>query len=246
MGRLEMVRFAVDADVYIDGKPVVKGFTISLYDNEIHVLMGPNGSGKSSLVKAIAGHERYKLKGKVLLDGEDITNLKVHEKALRGLAIALQEHPPLDGIRVGQLLTKIAKKFRGLDDVNAFKLVRDLMKNVGLDESLLMRYHMVELSGGEKKKIELIKILIMEPKVAILDEPDSGVDVDSLPRIAGMIYKLKMLGSGIILITHQLDMFDYLRPDRVHVMISGKKVAEGNAEILDKLREHGYSSFSSR
>ncbi len=231
-----------NVSVFINNKLIVKEFSLKMNDGELHVLMGPNGSGKTTLVKGIAGHRKYKLNGEVLLDGEDISKLDVYKRSLRGLGIALQEPPPLEGIRVSEVLLRVVKKFRGLSGSEAYRLVRNVIDLVGLDESVLSKYHMLELSGGEKRKVELARILLMNPKVVILDEPDSGVDIDSIPRIANAIYKLKVAGSSILLITHQFGLFEYMRPDRVHVMVSGRKVAEGSYELIERLRREGYES----
>ncbi len=229
-----------NVSVYLKNRKIVKSFNLEINDGELHVLMGPNGSGKTTLIKAIAGHRDYRLEGKVFLDNEDITGLKVHEKALKGLAIALQEPPSLEGLRVGEVLIKIAKKFRKLNDLEASKMVSDVLNIVGLDQKTLSKYYMTEFSGGEKRKLELAKILLMNPKVAILDEPDSGVDIDSIPRIATVVSKLTSSGSSVLLVTHQFGLFDYLRPTKVHIMISGEKVLESSHDIIERLKKEGY------
>jgi len=237
-----------ELDVFINNtkEAIVKNFSMRVSGGELHVLMGPNGSGKTTLVKAIGGHRKYKVKGAITMDGEDIKSLETHERAKRGLGIALQEPPPLEGLRVSEVLIRVAKKFRGLGGSEAYRFIVDVLRTVGLGEEILSKYHMFELSGGEKRKLELARILIMNPKVAILDEPDSGVDIDSIPKIATAISKLKASGAGVLLITHQFAIFDYLKPDRVHVMLSGRKVAEGSSELIEVLRERGYRALSRR
>jgi len=234
--RLEIL----DARVSVRGRWVVKGVSIGVGSGEVHVLMGPNGAGKSSLALGVMGHRDYKLVGKVLLDGDDVTNLSAHEKALRGLTIAVQQPPTLEGVRVGEILTRIASKFMGAHGVEAVRIVSSTLKLVGLDPSLVSREFMVEFSGGERKKLELARILLMKPKAVILDEPDSGVDLDSLPLIARGISKLAAAGAAVLLIPHQPRLLEYLVPDKVYVMMGGSIVSSGGPELARIVEENGY------
>ena len=231
----------VDARVWTsDGKLVVQGVTLRLPGPGVYVVMGPNGAGKSSLVNAVMGHRDYRFEGKVLLDGDDVTGLPTHEKARKGLALALQIPVEIEGVRVSEVLVKIVERFRGLDRREALSLLRELLGLVGLPESMLARQLMVGLSGGERKRLELVRVIAQKPRVAMLDEPDSGVDVESLPLVARAIERLREEGAAVLLISHQPQLFRYLDPDKVYVMYGGRLVAEGGLELIKRIEERGY------
>ncbi len=222
------------------GAEIVRGVTLKLAGPGIHVVMGPNGAGKSSLANAVMGHQDYKLKGRVLLDGEDLTELPTHEKARRGLTLAVQSPPEIEGVRVSEVLLRIAK--RSLADTGeALKAVEEALSLVGLPRSMLNRYLMVGMSGGERKRLELARVMLQRPRAAFLDEPDSGVDIESIPLIAKAIRRLEEQGAVVVLITHQPRLLEYLEPRRVYIMHGGKVVAEGGVELVRLVEEKGYT-----
>ncbi len=225
-----------------DGKIVVKGVTLSLSKPGIYAVMGPNGAGKSSLVNAIMGHQQYKLEGRVLLEGEDITKLPTHERARRGITLATQMPLEVEGVRVAELLSRIIKRFRGVENTSeALSIARELVRLVGLSDNILSRYFMVGMSGGERKRLELVRVLAQKPKVALLDEPDSGVDVESMPLVAKAIERLRDEGAIVLLITHQPRLFKYIEPNYVYVMYDGRIVAHGGLELVQLIEEKGYT-----
>ncbi|WP_048061488.1 Fe-S cluster assembly ATPase SufC [Hyperthermus butylicus] len=234
-------------DAYVstrDGREIVRGVSLEIREGRIHVLMGPNGAGKSSLAQAVMGHRNYVYKGKLLFDGEDITGLSTAERVKRGLTLAVQIPVEVEGVRVSEILVRVAQKFRGTKTMKeAMQVIREALEAVGLSESLLAREYMVGMSGGERKRLELARIIIQKPKIAILDEPDSGVDVESIPKIAAAIEKLAESGTGILLITHQPRLLTRLIPDKVYVMLSGRIVAEGGIELVRRIEEKGYTPF---
>ncbi|WP_317895345.1 Fe-S cluster assembly ATPase SufC [Pyrofollis japonicus] len=229
--------------VYVsDGKEVVKGVSLSFSKPGIYVIMGPNGAGKSSLVNAIMGHQGYVVEGRIVLNGEDITKLPTHEKARKGITLAVQMPIEIEGVRVAEILTRIIKRFRGITkSEEASRLARELLSIVGLPEDFLYRYFMVGMSGGERKRLELVRVIAQKPKVALLDEPDSGVDVESMPLIARAIKKLRDEGAIVILISHQPRLFEYLEPDEVYVMYDGRIVLKGGLEVIKLIEEKGYT-----
>jgi len=239
MPRLEIL----DAHVATsDGKEIVHGVTLRLPEPGVYVLMGPNGAGKSSLANAVMGHQAYSFKGKVLVDGEDVTGLPTHEKARRGLTLATQIPPELEGVRVAEILTRIIKRFRGVETAgDAARIAAELLRLVGLPASAMNRYYMVGMSGGERKRLELARVIAQRPKAAILDEPDSGVDVESIPVIAKAINRLVEEGASVLLITHQPRLLQHLEPAKVFVMLGGRLVAEGGLELVKKIEEGGYN-----
>ncbi len=232
----------LDARVWTsDGRMVVKGVTLKLKEPGIYVIMGPNGAGKSSLVNAVMGHRDYKLEGHVLLDGEDVTRLPVYEKARRGLTLALQIPVEVEGVRVSEILVRVLERFQGLRGREAVRKAKEILSIVGLPDTILGRQLMVGMSGGERKRLELARVLAQRPRVAMLDEPDSGVDVESLPLIARAIERLREEGSIVLLISHQPSLFRYLAPDSVYVMYDGRIVAEGGPELIKRIEEKGYT-----
>ena len=230
---------------------VLRGVDIEVKPGEIHALMGPNGSGKSTLAYAIMGREGYEITGgDILLDGERIVDLPTHERALKGLFLALQEPPAIPGVRMSSFLIAIRNKKEGKED-DLFKLssprflvqLRKLVEKVGLPGDVLQREVNKGFSGGEKKRSELLQALVADPKILILDEPDSGLDVDGVRRVSEILRELVNQGKGILLITHYTRMFTFLEPDRVSVLHNGRIVASGGVEIARKIDEFGYQGF---
>ncbi|MCI4455720.1 MAG: Fe-S cluster assembly ATPase SufC [Sulfolobus sp.] len=232
--------------VEVEGKEVLKGVNLEVNRGEVHVLMGPNGSGKTTLSLALMGHPKYRItKGRILLEGEDITGLEPHERARKGLFLAFQNPIEISGVRLSTLLTLEANRVFGssIKPEETFSVIRDVAKRVGLSESLLNRNVFEGFSGGEKKRTEIAQMLLLKPKIAILDEPDSGVDVDGLKIIADNISKLlQENGTGFLIITHYRRILEYVKPTKVHVMYKGKIVVSGGEELSAKIDREGYES----
>ena len=238
--------------VRIGNNEVLHGISIEVRPGEIHALMGPNGSGKSTLAYTVMGRETYEVvAGRILLDGEDITGLPTHERALRGLFLALQEPPAIPGVRMSSFLIALHNKRLGVED-DLFKLrdprflrvLNELVAKVGLPRDILSREVNKGFSGGEKKRSELLQALILEPKILILDEPDSGLDIDGVRMVASILREMAEKERGILLITHYTRMFSYLEPDRVTVLYRGRILASGGMELAKRVDELGYEGLA--
>ncbi|BAK54480.1 MULTISPECIES: Fe-S cluster assembly ATPase SufC [Sulfurisphaera] len=233
--------------VTVEGKEILKGVSLTINSGEIHVLMGPNGSGKTSLSLAIMGHPKYKItEGKILLDNEDITNLETHEKVKKGLFLAFQNPIEISGVKLSTLLVAEYNRIYGSSQspLQVISYVKELSKTVGVSDSLLNRGVFEGFSGGEKKRTEILQMLLMKPKIAILDEPDSGVDVDGLRAIAEAIVKLRNENNtGYLIITHYRRILDHVKADKVHVLYRGKIVASGGMELAKLIDEKGYEGI---
>ncbi|BCS94174.1 putative branched-chain amino acid transport ATP-binding protein LivG [Metallosphaera sp. J1] len=230
--------------VEVEGKEVLKGVTFEVKSGEIHALMGPNGSGKTTLSLALMGHPKYKItRGSITLDGEDITNLETDEKVKRGLFLAFQNPIEISGVKLSTLLVaehnRVSGSNKSVSEIVAD--VRNIAKAVGLNETLLNRGVFDGFSGGEKKRTEILQMLLMKPKFAILDEPDSGVDVDGLKIISEGIKKLRAENNtGYVIITHYRRILDYVNADKVHVLYRGTIIASGGMELAKLIDEKGY------
>ncbi|QPG51108.1 Fe-S cluster assembly ATPase SufC [Saccharolobus solfataricus] len=239
-----------DLHVEVEGKEILRGINLEVRSGEIHALMGPNGSGKTSLSLAIMGHPKYKItKGRIVLDGEDITNLEPHEKAKKGIFLAFQNPIEIAGVRLSTLLVA---EYNKVSDSSASVMeviskVKNISKEVGIADSLLNRGVFEGFSGGEKKRVEILQMLLLKPKIAILDEPDSGVDVDGLRMISYFINKLRNeLNVGYLIITHYRRILDHISADKVHVLYKGKIIAEGGMELAKLIDEKGYEAVLER
>lgn len=244
-GELTMSTLKVEnLHVEVEGKEVLKGVTFEVKSGEIHALMGPNGSGKTTLSLALMGHPKYKItKGSIILDGEDITNLETDEKVKRGLFLAFQNPIEISGVKLSTLLVAEYNRISGSNKSVSEIVgdVRNIAKSVGLNETLLNRGVFDGFSGGEKKRTEILQMLLMKPKFAILDEPDSGVDVDGLRIISEGIKKLRAENNtGYVIITHYRRILDYVNADKVHVLYRGTIIASGGMELAKLIDEKGY------
>ncbi|WP_296135581.1 Fe-S cluster assembly ATPase SufC [uncultured Corynebacterium sp.] len=228
-------------------KQILKGVNLTINSGETHAIMGPNGSGKSTLSYTIAGHPRYEVTGgEVLLDGENIIDMSVDERARAGLFLAMQYPVEVPGVSMANFLRTSATAVRGeaprLRDW--IKEVKDAQKELKIDTSFSERAVNEGFSGGEKKRHEILQLSLLKPKFAILDETDSGLDVDALRIVSQEINDYKEQNNGgIMLITHYKRILNYVRPDFVHVFANGRVVTTGGPELADKLEEEGYDAF---
>ena len=229
--------------VEIEGKEILKGINLKLEDGKVHALMGPNGSGKSTLALALMGHPKYKItSGKIILNGKDITNLYPDEKAKKGLFLSFQNPQEIKGVTIynflKQALNSISKEKISFFDFK--RLIEKKAEELNLDKEFLKRYLNDGFSGGEKKKSEILQMFVLDPSIAILDETDSGLDIDSLKTISEGIKKFTKKGKISLIITHYKRMLEYLKPDKIFIMSDGKIALEGNKTLADELEKKGY------
>lgn len=234
--------------VTVEGTLVVHAASLAIPAGEVHALMGPNGAGKSSLANAIMGHPKFVItSGRVLLDGEDITRLPPYEKARRGLFLSPQNPPAIAGVSIASFLRAAISALKGTaPSVRDLRpLLEEKARALHLDPTFLNRDLNAGLSGGEKKQAEALQLLTLEPTFALLDETDSGLDVDALRIVAESIQGFRTPERGILLITHYQRMLEFIRPDRVHVMAGGMIVAHGGPELAEKIEKQGFGMISS-
>lgn len=228
------------------GEPVVSGVSLEVREGEIHIILGPNGSGKSTLLNAVMGHPSYEItEGTITLDGEDITTLPTEKKAGKGIMLAMQYLPAIPGVTMLSFLHRAHRLLKG-DEIsvpNFYKKIIEKIKEFNLDENLLKRSVNVGFSGGEKKQGEFMQLLALEPKFALLDEIDSGVDIDSLNKIFAGIEKLRSAGTGFIIVTHLGSILEKVTPDRVSVMKGGSIVRTGDATLAREILSNGFENI---
>src|SRR3989344_2368765 len=232
-----------DLHVNVEGKEILKGVNLSLELGKVNVLMGPNGSGKSTLAHVLMGHPGYDVaKGKIFLNGEDITDMKADERAKKGLFLSFQYPIEVSGVKISNFL-RIALNSLKEEKISIFKF-KDLIKQkadiLGVDKEFLERSLNEGFSGGEKKKAEILQLLVLDQKMIVLDETDSGLDIDSLRVVAKGVNSLDLEEKCVFLITHYQRILDYIKPHKVFIMINGKIALEGGAELVDHLEEKGY------
>jgi len=236
-----------------DGTEIVKGVDLAVDTNEVHAIMGPNGSGKSTLSYAIAGHPAYKVtEGQILLDGKDITEAAADERAQSGLFLAFQYPHAIPGVRVTDFLRTAINSIRkakagGHDDPIPVREFRDdlfkEMDRLKVSRELASRYLNDGFSGGEKKRVEILQMAMLKPRMAVLDETDSGLDIDALKVVAGGVNDLVGPEMGALVITHYKRILNYIQADAVHVFVDGRIVQSGGPELADKLEESGYEEW---
>jgi Fe-S cluster assembly ATP-binding protein len=231
----------------VDGAEILRGVNLTLGPGEVHAIMGPNGSGKSTLAAVLAGKEEYEIsEGRVLLDGEDLLGMAPEERAREGVFLAFQYPVEIPGVSNTYFLraaVNAVRKHRGLpeyDAVSFLKLVREKVKLVGLDESLLQRPVNEGFSGGEKKRNEIFHMAVLEPRLCILDETDSGLDIDALRIVADGVNSLRSADRSFLVITHYQRLLNYIVPDHVHVLIDGRIVRSGGRDLALELEQKGY------
>ncbi|HEV7633424.1 MAG TPA: Fe-S cluster assembly ATPase SufC [Steroidobacteraceae bacterium] len=236
-----------DLRVRVGDREVLQGIDLDVPAGEVHAIMGPNGSGKSSLAYVLAGRPGYEvLAGSVTYDGRDLLALAPEERAREGFFLGFQYPVEIPGVNNAYLLKaamNAARRHRGLPEIDAFDflgLVREKMKLMKMDEAFLSRGVNEGFSGGEKKRNEILQMLVLEPRLAVLDETDSGLDIDALKVVAAGIETLRAPDKAIVLVTHYQRLLDHVRPDRVHVLVRGRIVRSGDASLALELEKRGY------
>jgi Fe-S cluster assembly ATP-binding protein len=231
----------------VEGKQILRGINLDVQPGEIHAIMGPNGSGKSTLASVLAGREEYEVtEGSVEFDGKDMFELSPEDRAREGLFLAFQYPVEIPGVSTTNFIKTALnekRKYNGqepLDAVSFLKMMKQKIDLVEIDKSLLTRSINEGFSGGEKKRNEIFQMAMLEPKLAILDETDSGLDIDALRIVANGVNKLRTPERGVIVITHYQRLLDYLQPDFVHVLVNGRIVKSGTKELALELEEKGY------
>jgi len=243
----------------VEDTEILKGINLTLKTGEIHAIMGPNGSGKSTLSNVIMGHPSYEVTGgNVYLDGEDLLEMEVNERANRGMFMAFQYPVEIPGITVGRFMKRVIDiqaaaqaSLRGEDPAASkptgfVKRLRETMDYLEIDQQFINRYLNEGFSGGEKKRMEVLQMLMIQPKFAILDETDSGLDIDALKVVSKGVNKLRTPDFGAIIITHYQRILDYIKPDFVHILYKGKIVTSGGKELVQVLEEKGYDWVKSQ
>lgn len=231
----------------VDGKEILRGVDLTIRPGEVHAIMGPNGSGKSTLANVIAGRSDYEVtEGQILLDGEDILELAVDERAVRGLFLAFQypvEIPGVSNVYFMRSAVNAARKFRGEPEVSSLDFmtrIKEKATELGLDSTMLSRSVNEGFSGGEKKRNEVFQMAVLEPRFAIMDETDSGLDIDALKVVADGVNRLRGAERGFMVVTHYQRLLTYIVPDFVHILIDGRIVKSGDKSLAFELEAQGY------
>ncbi|MBA5850403.1 Fe-S cluster assembly ATPase SufC [Clostridium sp. cel8] len=225
---------------------ILKGLNLEIGKGEVHAIMGPNGAGKSTLVNTIMGHPKYSISsGDILFEGKSINEMKVDERARLGIFMSFQYPEEIQGITVENFLRTAKSAITG-KKIGILKFRRQLKEKLNLlkiDESYSKRYLNVGFSGGEKKKNEILQMAVLEPKLAMLDETDSGLDVDAVRIVSEGVSKLRTEENSVLIITHHSSILEYLKPDYVHILVNGKIVKTGDASLAEEIEKNGYDAF---
>jgi len=232
-----------DLQIEIDGQEIVKGLDLEVGKGEIHAIMGPNGSGKSTLANVLMGHPRYEVtEGSITFQGEDVFELEPDERAKLGMFLAFQYPSEVPGVSVANFLRTAVNSVREeeLSPMEMYRLLQEKMSIMQMDPKFAERYLNEGFSGGEKKRNEILQMLMLDPKLAIMDETDSGLDIDALQVVAKGVNEMKGPEFSAVIITHYQRILRYIEPDRVHVMLDGRLVTSGGKELADDLEEKGY------
>jgi Fe-S cluster assembly ATP-binding protein len=235
----------------IGGKSILNGINLEVKPGEVHAIMGPNGSGKSTLAQVLAGHDLYQVtQGSVTYEGRDLLAMKPEERSAAGLFLAFQypvEIPGVSNMYFLRAALNSIRKQNGIEELDAFdflEMVKDKVKSLEMSDSLLNRAVNVGFSGGEKKRNEIFQLAVLEPKLAILDETDSGLDIDALRSVAGGVNALRNPERAFVVVTHYQRLLNYIVPDYVHVMSNGRIVKSGDKELALELEQEGYAELS--
>jgi Fe-S cluster assembly ATP-binding protein len=232
-----------DLQVEIGGQEIVKGLDLEVGKGEIHAIMGPNGSGKSTLANVLMGHPRYEVtEGSITFQGEDVFELEPDERAKLGMFLAFQYPSEVPGVSVANFLRTAVNSVREdeLSPMEMYRLLQEKMSIMQMDPKFAERYLNEGFSGGEKKRNEILQMLMLDPKLAIMDETDSGLDIDALQVVARGVNELRGPEFSAVIITHYQRILRYIEPDHVHVMLDGRLVTSGGKELADDLEEKGY------
>jgi Fe-S cluster assembly ATP-binding protein len=248
MATLEIKNLHVTVETEQGTKEILRGVDLVIKSGETHAIMGPNGSGKSTLAYTIAGHPKYTVtKGEILLDGEDVLEMSVDERARAGLFLAMQYPVEIPGVSVSNFLRTAKTAVTGEAPAlrTWIKEVRESMESLKMDSSFTERNVNEGFSGGEKKRHEILQLDLLKPKIAVLDETDSGLDVDALKIVSEGVNRAKSEGNfGLLLITHYTRILRYIKPDFVHVFVEGKVAEQGGPELADRLEAEGYDRYA--
>ncbi|GFN30848.1 Fe-S cluster assembly ATPase SufC [Paenibacillus xylaniclasticus] len=234
-----------DLRASVEGKEILKGINLEIKGGEIHAIMGPNGTGKSTLASALMGHPKYEVTGgTAVLDGEDILEMGVDERALAGLFLAMQYPSEITGVTNSDFLRSAINARRGEgNEISLIKFIRQMegrMKDLEMNPEFAHRYLNEGFSGGEKKRNEILQMMMLEPKIVILDEIDSGLDIDALKIVSNGVNAMRSEDRGFLVITHYQRLLNYIKPDFVHVMMQGRIVKSGGPELAERLENEGY------
>jgi Fe-S cluster assembly ATP-binding protein len=247
LAKLEIINLGVSVESDQGTKDILRGVDLTISSGEIHAIMGPNGSGKSTLAYSIAGHPKYTItQGQILLDGEDVLEMSVDERAKAGLFLAMQYPVEIPGVSVSNFLRTAKTAIDGEAPAirTWVKDVKQAMEDLRMDPAFSERNVNEGFSGGEKKRHEILQMELLKPKFAVLDETDSGLDVDALRVVSEGVNRIKQENNmGVLLITHYTRILKYIRPDYVHVFVDGKIAEEGGPELADKLEAEGYDKY---
>ena len=232
--------------VSVEGREILKGLTLTLDAGQVHAIMGPNGSGKSTLSFCLMGHPKYQVtEGRILYQGEEVLGLSPDARAKKGIFLAFQYPTAIPGVTITNFLRAALRGIRGADvPVKEFRqTVKTQLKALGISDAFMNRYVNDGFSGGEKKRLEILQMAVLNPALAVLDETDSGLDIDALKTVAAGINALRTPQRGILLITHYQRLLNYIKPDAVHVMVDGRIARSGGPELALELEAKGYEGF---
>jgi Fe-S cluster assembly ATP-binding protein len=239
-----------DVKASINDKPIIKGLNLNIKPGEVHAIMGPNGSGKSTLANILSGKNGYEVSGTLIYQGQNLKEIPIEERAQKGIFLAFQYPLEIPGVNTRNFLktslnsVRKSKGEKELDTLTFLKLIKEKAFELNIDEKFLSRQLNVGFSGGEKKKNEILQMKLLEPKLSILDETDSGLDIDALRVVADGVNSYKNKDNAFLIITHYQRLLDYIKPDFIHVLSDGKIIKTGNAELGQELEKSGYENLN--
>ena len=239
-----------DLKASINDKSIIKGLNLNIKPGEVHAIMGPNGSGKSTLANVLSGKSGYEISGNLIYKGQNLKEIPIEERAQKGIFLAFQYPLEIPGVNTRNFLktslnsVRKSKGEKELDTLTFLKLIKEKASELNIDEKFLSRQLNVGFSGGEKKKNEILQMKLLEPKLCILDETDSGLDIDALRVVANGVNSYKNKDNAFLIITHYQRLLDYIKPDFIHVLSNGKIIKTGNAELGQELEKSGYENLN--